>query len=78
MIVLTYLGRIEIKGSAASSSPSLLHQASLCPRPCSWVRLSTAQQLGEICLFLLIWGEAANLRFMPELLYAIFEFARTR
>jgi hypothetical protein len=30
-----------------------------------WVQLSTSQQLDEICLYLLIWGEAANLRFMP-------------
>jgi 1,3-beta-glucan synthase len=41
------------------------------------VRLSISQQLDEICLFLLIWGEAANLRFMPELLHTIFELART-
>lgn len=42
-----------------------------------WVRLSTSQQLDELCLYLLIWGEAANLRFMPELLHTIFELART-
>ena len=42
----------------------------------SWVRLSTAQQLHELSLFFLIWGEAANLRFMPELLYTLFELAR--
>lgn len=42
-----------------------------------WARLSQSDQLREICLFLLIWGEAANLRFMPELLHTIFEVARS-
>eukprot|EP00965_Chrysotila_dentata_P241697 6204428-Pleurochrysis_carterae.AAC.1 len=30
----------------------------------------------EIILYLLIWGEASNLRFMPELLCFLFEIAR--
>jgi 1,3-beta-glucan synthase len=42
-----------------------------------WVRLPQSEQLREICLFLLIWGEAANLRFMPELLHTIFEVVRS-
>ena len=33
-------------------------------------------QLEDITLYLLIWGEAANLRFMPELLCFLFEVAR--
>ena len=42
----------------------------------TWVRLTTSQQLREVLLYLLIWGEAANLRFMPELLCFLFEIAR--
>eukprot|EP00965_Chrysotila_dentata_P196439 6177572-Pleurochrysis_carterae.AAC.1 len=30
------------------------------------------QQVREVALYLLIWGEASNLRFMPEFLYFIF------
>jgi len=39
-------------------------------------RPSTAVQLEEVSLFLLLWGEAANLRFMPEMLCFLFELAR--
>ena len=42
----------------------------------TWVRLNTSQQLREVMLYLFIWGEAANLRFMPELLAYLFEIAR--
>ena len=38
--------------------------------------ISRAICLQEIALHLCIWGEAANLRFMPELLYFIFEVSR--
>ena len=34
------------------------------------------EQLGDIIVFLLLWGEAANLRFMPEMLCFLFELAR--
>mmetsp|Transcript_21066 Transcript_21066/g.51707 ORF Transcript_21066/g.51707 Transcript_21066/m.51707 type:complete len:1563 (-) Transcript_21066:460-5148(-) len=37
---------------------------------------AVAQQLDEVCLYLCIWGEAGNVRFMPELLLFVFEAAR--
>ena len=37
--------------------------------------LCTAQ-LHQLLLWQLVWGEAANLRFMPEMLYFFFECAR--
>ena len=45
-------------------------------RMATWVQLNTQQQLEEVALLLLLWGEAANLRFMPGMLYFIFECAR--
>jgi len=45
-------------------------------RMAPWVQLGARQQLEEVALFLLLWGEAANLRFMPEMLYFLFECAR--
>ena len=33
-------------------------------------------QLHRLMLYLLLWGEAANLRFMPEMLCFLFELAR--
>ncbi|KAL1512233.1 hypothetical protein AB1Y20_005495 [Prymnesium parvum] len=41
-----------------------------------WQRQTEDDQLEEILLYLLIWGEAGNLRFMPELLCFLFEIAR--
>ena len=38
--------------------------------------LDTAEQLQELMLFLFVWSEAANLRFMPDMLFFIFELAR--
>lgn len=38
--------------------------------------LKTDEQLRELLLYLCIWGEAANLRFMPSLLAFVFEVAR--
>jgi len=34
-----------------------------------------SQQLAEIAAYLLVWGEAGNLRFMPEVIYFITELA---
>ena len=45
-------------------------------RMATWVQLNTQQQLEEVALLLLLWAEAANLRFMPEMLYFFFECAR--
>lgn len=36
----------------------------------------TQQQLADVALYLLVWGEAANLRFMPELLFFVFALAK--
>ena len=41
----------------------------------AWTRGSAAEQMEEVALFLLIWGEGGNLRFMPELLCFLFEVA---
>ena len=40
-----------------------------------WERPDTSQQEKSIALWLLVWGEAGNLRFMPELLNFIFALA---
>ena len=42
----------------------------------AWGMQPSEEQLEEVVLFLLVWGEAANLRFMPEMLYFIYELAR--
>ena len=42
-----------------------------------WAMLPTDEQVHETLLYLLIWGEAANLRFMPSLLCFVFEVARS-
>ena len=41
----------------------------------TWSAQAPAQQLEEASIYLLIWGEAANLRFMPELIYFLAELA---
>lgn len=41
-----------------------------------WWPSITVQQERDITLYLLLWGEAANLRFMPELLFFLFAVAR--
>jgi 1,3-beta-glucan synthase len=41
------------------------------------VGLDNQVQLVEVCTFLLVWGEAGNVRFMPEALYFITELALT-
>lgn len=41
-----------------------------------WQHPDTRQQEHDIALYLLIWGESANLRFMPELLFFLFAIAR--
>ena len=43
----------------------------------AWLRPDTPELLREIGLYLLLWGEAANLRFMPEMLCFLFELARS-
>ena len=43
-----------------------------------WDAPETTQQLIDVALYLLLWGEAANLRFMPELLLFLFALARAR
>ena len=45
-------------------------------RTAAWSTPHTAEQLNDVALYLLVWGEAANLRFMPELLYFLFATAR--
>mmetsp|Transcript_45214 Transcript_45214/g.105606 ORF Transcript_45214/g.105606 Transcript_45214/m.105606 type:complete len:269 (+) Transcript_45214:14-820(+) len=40
-----------------------------------WVDLSVDQMEREVILYFLIWGEASNLRFVPELLCFLFEVA---
>ena len=45
-------------------------------RASNWAMLDTKEQLQEIMLFLLVWGEAAHLRFMPQIVYFVFELAR--
>lgn len=44
-----------------------------------WAPLSadpvSSRSLPEVAVFLLVWAEAGNLRFMPELIYLITEFA---
>ncbi|KAI8074154.1 1,3-beta-glucan synthase component-domain-containing protein [Gongronella butleri] len=42
------------------------------------VALSDVQRLEQLALFLLIWGEASTLRYMPELLCFIFRLANDR
>ena len=42
----------------------------------AWVRQETSVEFEEVALYLLVWGEAANLRFMPELIFLLFELAR--
>ena len=41
----------------------------------AWQQPDTRQQERCIALYLLIWGESANLRFMPELLFFLFAIA---
>ncbi len=41
-----------------------------------WALLKTEEQLRELLLYLCIWGESANLRFMPSLVSFLFEIAR--
>ena len=41
-----------------------------------WEAPDTAQQLMDVSIYLLLWGEAGNLRFMPELLLFLFALAR--
>lgn len=36
-----------------------------------------SSELAELCTFLLVWGEAGNIRFMPEVLYFITHLALT-
>ena len=43
----------------------------------TWVHMSTAQREAEIILYLCIWGEASSLRYCPEMVYFIFELARS-
>ena len=40
-----------------------------------WANHSTEVQLQEASVYLLLWGEAGNIRFMPELLYFLVELA---
>ncbi|KAL1529896.1 hypothetical protein AB1Y20_000824 [Prymnesium parvum] len=42
----------------------------------TWSQQTIDEMLQEVILYLLIWGEAGNLRFMPELLCFLFELAR--
>jgi hypothetical protein len=42
----------------------------------AWDKPNEKKLVNEVLLYLLIWGEAANLRFMPEMLAFIFELAR--
>ena len=44
--------------------------------PDSWATATPSALEEEVMLFLLIWGEAANLRFMPELLFFLLELMR--
>lgn len=44
--------------------------------PDSWATATPDALEEEVCLFLLLWGEAANLRFMPELLFFLLELMR--
>ena len=41
-----------------------------------WAHPPAEQLLREVTVWLLVWGEAGNLRFMPELLCFVFELAR--
>ena len=43
----------------------------------AWRQVDQPELLREIGLYLLLWGEAANLRFMPEMLCFLFELARS-
>ena len=59
-----------------SRGGSAKHRSRENDQSCLWKAHDTPQQLTDIVLYLLIWGEAANLRFMPELLFFLFAAAR--
>ena len=40
--------------------------------------MQTTEQLMEVLLYLFVWGEAGNLRFMPEMLAFLFEVMRAK
>lgn len=41
--------------------------------PDSWASATAASLEHEVLLYLLIWGECANLRFVPEMIYFFLE-----
>ena len=45
--------------------------------PVVWKCLTTHEQLIEVTVYLLLWGEAGNLRFMPELIWFLYDCALT-
>ncbi|ORX62745.1 hypothetical protein DM01DRAFT_1387673 [Hesseltinella vesiculosa] len=63
--------------SNASAADQLMNQANK-----DWqalmVSMSDQQRLEQLALYLLIWGEAATLRYMPELLCFLFRLANDR
>ena len=58
-----------VPSSPRGATAPCLHQHDRRPFP-------PRRRLSQVALYLLVWGEGANLRFMPELLFLLFELAR--